>query len=1442
MSLGGAYGGGVQFQLFTQSNGASGIYATIAARDVYFGANPTDLARLNDDPNTVIKVLDDGTGNLVYQHRVGGAWLDTTAVIQGETGGAANFAAVSPMHIPAKAANNIDFIDSGAQVLPSTGIVRFGNSIEVPSGSIEIGTILAASEATSFALLDSKLATRDFSILDSRFDAAGSSIPRYFKLQAVQTVNTQPVDTTVITANPLNFFVITAFLAQTNIIKFKTNGAMTNVRIRITDNTTGEVIKYLPNRNAWDTSTNGFSFISGLNTINMLSKAADSPGVFNVGKTPFRLNQSVQIDVTVEADAVNLLGNASNVPFLDLDIQQATEQDMVEGVDFGTPSIANHIATFTDVNGNKLGMSEDAILRSSGGSGSPSLVLENSAGLGRLQMFYLEGSNRSEILATDNLVINSQLEISADGDNIVITANGAADTSDITFKNSVGATKGTLLTNHSTSFFEMLTSDYRISLHSTTESINLTTDGGNKSIAFIATNAADTQPGFLFQQGGTNGGTSQVFVGTRNPEGFVTGDGGALYIRDDGTSSNLYIKTADASNTGWNEIGIGGDVDGPAGSTDSRIALFSGVTGKLLKDTSDITITAVNEITGATEVHLKSSSATGFISLETLAHNDTIATAKMTSSSASTSFFVGTQDPEGVVTADPGSLYIRANGTNSSIFILESAGTANTPWENILSAASGGNVDGPAVSVDGHLVAFDGVTGKLLKQVSDVFVRATSGTDDPVIEIQDSVGTPELVLSADFSSGNNALVSQSLLEITTGSQLLRLKAAVAGMAWDCSNVALSGQVMTIDNITAGVGKLQFKDATNERGFIGYDVSANAIVVDSKDPGNTSTIIKSDNSVTIENSNVSGFIALVSTGSSDLTEVFLAQNTGTNPGQVDFHVGNRDPNGNVNQNEGTVYFRESGATSAIYLKTSPLASATGWQELLHTGSGASGDVDGPSSSIDGHLVSFDGTTGKLIKQVEDVVLQASGVNSTSRLDFKNSVGTVVGSLLADNNVSDMEITTSYNLILFSTNSRGVELLTQNVAASLLMQNISTPDTVRNTRFFQGGTNGGTMDLHVGSRTPLGNVTANGGSLYIRDSVTSSELYFKKSDASNTEWHEAVLKNDASTTTGQFAIWDGTSSTVNGSDQWTLIGNAIISEAASPVTSTRLIYQNSSGTPIASIDANNNTSELVLSTPTTYNIELNCTDGNIRLITQAATNRLIIDHAALPDTLPGIEFIQGGANGGRSDIFVGNRTPESVVTGSGGNIYIRDDAANSEIYLKRSSTTNMNEWSRLKHEQDNAIASINRVIGAPIASQSLSNSVKKCNAFDSNGFTTGGELVADQANNHIQIANIIDTTNGDLYQVDCNIGVNGTQLAVVNIGIITSDGLGITFTPVFVAERFFGNSADTNAISLSGLVRGPSSITGTGFIGLGFVVAAGTTGTIYWHSLNLNARRI
>jgi hypothetical protein len=82
---------------------------------------------------------------------------------------------------------------------------------------------------------------------------------------------------------------------------------------------------------------------------------------------------------------------------------------------------------------------------------------------------------------------------------------------------------------------------------------------GAHGLTIIQHAGDDESPLCRFNTTGTNGAASQTFVGTRNPNGNVTGNPGDYYRRVNGTSSAFYLHTgASSSNSDWTDLGGGG--------------------------------------------------------------------------------------------------------------------------------------------------------------------------------------------------------------------------------------------------------------------------------------------------------------------------------------------------------------------------------------------------------------------------------------------------------------------------------------------------------------------------------------------------------------------------------------------------------------------------------------------------------------------------------------------------------------------------------------------------------------------------------------------------------------------------------------------------------------------------------------------------------------------
>lgn len=81
------------------------------------------------------------------------------------------------------------------------------------------------------------------------------------------------------------------------------------------------------------------------------------------------------------------------------------------------------------------------------------------------------------------------------------------------------------------------------------------------------------------------------------------------------------------------------------------------------------------------------------------------------SNGALTQVYSGTRNPEGLVTALPGAMYYRVNGTSSRVYQLRSSASANTPWvELVVSVLSGARRTSGALITGSSYIGFDSET------------------------------------------------------------------------------------------------------------------------------------------------------------------------------------------------------------------------------------------------------------------------------------------------------------------------------------------------------------------------------------------------------------------------------------------------------------------------------------------------------------------------------------------------------------------------------------------------------------------------------------------------------------------------------------------------------------------------------------------------------------
>ncbi len=222
------------------------------------------------------------------------------------------------------------------------------------------------------------------------------------------------------------------------------------------------------------------------------------------------------------------------------------------------------------------------------------------------------------------------------------------------------------------------------------------------------------------------------------------------------------------------------------------------------------------------------------------------------------------------------------------------------------------------------------------------------------------------------------------------------------------------------------------------------------------------------------------------------------------------------------NQGTWYFRYDGDNSTAYFKQTGTGN-TGWKDLI----GAF--VTGPASSVDEEIPRYNGTTGKIIKnspakiidtidtngfQLEDPNVASSWLDVV-RAKYLTDIGTPDGTYIIIGNTSERTIIESLGKRIY------VDTIASQVLHEAIPDEWALPragsitnhlsNTNRVLELKTTGTNPGDSDVFVGSQLPNGNVIATQGSIYLRDNVDNSRIYFKETGTGNTGWSNLLNPN-------------------------------------------------------------------------------------------------------------------------------------------------------------------------------------------------------------------------------------------------------------------------------------------------------------------------------------------
>jgi hypothetical protein len=389
-------------------------------------------------------------------------------------------------------------------------------------------------------------------------------------------------------------------------------------------------------------------------------------------------------------------------------------------------------------------------------------------------------------------------------------------------------------------------------------------------------------------------------------------------------------------------------------------------------------------------------------------------------------------------------------------------------------------------------------------------------------------------------------------------------------------------------------------------------------------------------------------------------------------------------------------------------------------------GISGDVNGPGSSADNAIATWNGVAGDTLQSVDLATVETSGddtlfdvqpVNSsgTSGYRVSNSSGVLKGEMeyvqatdlvqiLATTPTMQIGAGPGMTLLEFLGNDMDLLYLANGAANNFKIDLTTSPDTNPPLIIDTGGTNGAEVSFYFGTRNPEGNVSADPGSIYFRRDGNSSRTYQHEGASAGTTGWRAHAQGPASSTADGLATWQG----VNGDKLRSLVlvrafedSNFATLELESPSVSGSAGVDIFSSLDVEqfSISFNEATNDNIISSSASDGLDIIASAGGIDIQLNTSSEQVVFDGATHADTDELMGFLTQGTNGGRADLYVGSRNPEGNVIAEPGALYFREDGVNSDIYMLRAASQGSAGW-------DNVFGSAGDVTGP---SSSVTNSV-------------------------------------------------------------------------------------------------------------------------------------
>ena len=700
-------------------------------------------------------------------------------------------------------------------------------------------------------------------------------------------------------------------------------------------------------------------------------------------------------------------------------------------------------------------------------------------------------------------------------------------------------------------------------------------------------------------------------------------------------------------------------------------------------------------------------------------------------------FLTGTSDPSGTITADAGSIFLRDTGAGAEAYLNTSVGSG-TSW-TILNTGGGGDTLQTAY-IAGNTITTSVGEGNV----------TFGGTEDFIVTLSDMLVDTTASISLDADTASNFTVAGAALTLaTTGSGTVAISSAgILDMD------AASSATLNTANATDASGN----DITITAGTSTAGTAAGASIILTPGDGNTTGI--------------AGSVDILGPNNEDEALVTLTT-TGTSGDSVGFFVGDSDPNAVITADAGSLFFRDTGTGAELYLNDST-GSGTSWVALSTGGSVTlqNAYVNGPTITTSGGEgnVTFTGTedfivtlSDMLVDTTASISLDADTASNFTvagaALTLSTTISGNVDLTAADavNITAGDEAALAGNIVTIDAgngggaNNGGAVALnggdsgagaTGNGGALTLTggDSLATAGAGGNVNLTTGdgagagaagtvvlsgpnteaevlvtltttGTSGDSVGFFVGDNSPNGVITADAGSLFMRDTATGGALYINTSTGSGTSWVEVVTAAPGSAALSLQTSYIGgnTIVTSGGEGPFDISGTEAISLDASAAsnftvdsaplsmgtTTSGAVSVTSAG--IMDLDAAGILS--VNSSGGAINVGDDANTGAINLGTGAAARTITLGNStgatgivanvgtgefAINSTVgaldPVMTLTSTGINGDAAELFTGDIDPDTVVTGLAGSLFLRDTGTGGELYVNNS-TTSGTSWAEV-----------------------------------------------------------------------------------------------------------------------------------------------------------------